>query len=89
MFQHEISVLRDTFRRLIRRHAKTNITKLISKTHPADMAVLYRYFTDIEQKSLFDIIVELEQVSDFLIELDESIILKLIGKIGRRNLLIY
>ncbi len=80
MFQHEISVLRDTFRRLIRRHAKTNITKLISKTHPADMAVLYRYFTDVEQKSLFDIIVELEQVSDFLIELDESIILKLIGE---------
>ena len=44
------------------------------------MAVLYRYFTDFEQKSLFDIIVELEQVSDFLIELDESIILKLIGE---------
>jgi magnesium transporter len=80
MFQHEISVLRDTFRRLIRRHAKTNITKLISKTHPADMAVLYRFFTEAEQKSLFNIIMDTEQVSDFLAELDEPIILSLIGK---------
>ena len=79
MFQHEISVLRDTFRRLIRRHAKTNITKLITKTHPADMAVLYRFFTDMEQKTLFNLMIETEQVSEFLTELDEPIILSLIG----------
>ncbi len=79
MFQHEISVLRDTFRRLIRRHAKTNITKLITKTHPADMAVLYRFFTDMEQKTLFDLMMDTEQVSEFLTELDEPIILNLIG----------
>ncbi|SVA57937.1 uncharacterized protein METZ01_LOCUS110791, partial [marine metagenome] len=66
MFQHEISVLRDTFRRLIRRHAKTNITKLITKTHPADMAVLYRFFTDMEQKTLFNLMMDMEQVSEFL-----------------------
>ena len=80
MFQNEISVLRDTFRRLIRRHAKTNITKLITKTHPADMAVLYRFFTEVEQKYLFNIIMDTEQVSDFLAELDEPIILSLIGE---------
>ncbi len=79
MFQHEISVLRDTFRRLIRRHAKTNITKLITKTHPADMAVLYRFFTDMEQKTLFNLMMDTEQVSEFLTELDEPIILSLIG----------
>ena len=79
MFQHEISVLRDTFRRLIRRHAKTNITKLITKTHPADMAVLYRFFTDMEQKTLFHLMMYTEQVSEFLTELDEPIILSLIG----------
>ena len=79
MFQHEISVLRDTFRRLIRRHAKTNIAKLLTKTHPADLAVLYRFFTDIEQKYLFDLMMDMEQVSEFLSELDEPIILNLIG----------
>ena len=80
MFQHEISVLRDTFRKLIRRNANINITKLIIKTHPADMAVLFRYFSDEEQSALFNILIGLEQVSDFLGELDESIILKLIGQ---------
>ena len=79
MFQHEISVLRDTFRRLIRRHAKTNITKLISKTHPADIAVLYRFFTDTEQKTLFNLMIDMDQVSEFLTELDEPIILSLLG----------
>ena len=79
MFQHEISVLRDTFRRLIRRHAKINITKLLTKTHPADLAVLYRFFTDIEQKYLFNIMMDMEQISEFLSELDEPIILNLIG----------
>ena len=79
MFQHEISVLRDTFRRLIRRHAKTNIAKLITKTHPADMAVLYRFFTDMEQKTLFNLMIDTEHVSEFLTELDEPIILNLIG----------
>ena len=43
MFSTEISILRDTFRRLLRRHAKTNIIKLIDKTHPADMALIFRY----------------------------------------------
>ena len=79
MFQHEISVLRDTFRRLIRRHAKINITKLLTKTHPADLAVLYRFFTDMEQKYLFNLMMDMEQVSEFLSELDEPIILNLIG----------
>ena len=79
MFQHEISVLRDIFRRLIRRHAKINITKLLTKTHPADLAVLYRFFTDMEQKYLFNLMMDMEQVSEFLSELDEPIILNLIG----------
>lgn len=44
MFGTEINLLRNTFRRLLRRHAKTNIIKLINKTHPADMALIYRIF---------------------------------------------
>ena len=79
MFQHEISVLRDTFRRLIRRHAKINITKLLTKTHPADLAVLYRFFTDMEQKTLFNLMMDMEHMSEFLSELDEPIVFNLIG----------
>jgi len=53
MFDTEITLLRDTFRRLLRRHANSNIIKLIGKTHPADMALIYRYFNDEEQDTNF------------------------------------
>ena len=42
MFNHEINILRDTYRRLLRRRAKTNLIKLTRKTHPADLATVYR-----------------------------------------------
>ena len=49
MFNHEINILRDTYRRLLRRQAKTNLIKLTRKTHPADLATLFRHFTLEEQ----------------------------------------
>ena len=44
MFNHEINILRDTYRRLLRRQAKTNLMKLTKKTHPADLATVFRHF---------------------------------------------
>ena len=54
LFSNEITILRDTFRRLLRRRAKTNIIKLIDKTHPADLALLFRYFNQNEQEEIFN-----------------------------------
>lgn len=78
MFGLEITVLRDTFRRLLRRHAKTNILKLVDKTHPADMALIYRYFNDEEQTTIFNFMIRSENTVEFLSELDESIAKRLI-----------
>ncbi len=72
MFEREIHVLRDTFRRLIRRHAHTNLIKLIDKTHPADLAVLFRYFDESEQTELFNLMRPNEPTGEFLTELDDS-----------------
>ena len=69
MFGTEITLLRDTFRRLLRRHAKTNIIKLIEKTHPADMALIFRYFNDSEQDTIFAMMIPSEETVDFLSEL--------------------
>ena len=74
MFGHEISVLRDTFRRLINRKANTNLVKLIEKTHSADLAVIYRFFTDNEQDYLFNLMTDNEYTAEFLSELDDSIL---------------
>tara|TARA_Y100000748_G_scaffold252355_1_gene217734 strand:- start:2507 stop:3898 length:1392 start_codon:yes stop_codon:yes gene_type:complete len=78
MYSSEITVLRDTFRRLLRRHAKTNIVKLIDKTHPADLALIFRYFNDAEQDSIFSSMSASEETVEFLNELDESITTRLI-----------
>ena len=78
IFGAEITVLRDTFRRLIRRHAKTNIIKLIDKTHPADMALTFRYFTDDEQDLIFQSMGPSERTVEFLNELYESTAIRLL-----------
>ena len=78
IFGAEITILRDTFRRLIRRHAKTNIIKLIDKTHPADMALTFRYFADDEQDLIFQSMGSSERTVEFLNELYESTAIRLL-----------
>lgn len=82
MFEREIHVLRDTLRRLMRRHAHTNLVKVIAKTHPADMAVLFRYFDDNEQQQLFGLMRPNEHTGEFLTELDESILQDLLAEVS-------
>lgn len=81
MFDTEITLLRDTFRRLLRRHANSNIIKLIGKTHPADMALIYRYFNDEEQDTIFAMMPPSEESVEFLSELDESITVRLLDQV--------
>ena len=78
MFKHEITILKDTFVRLLRRHAQTNLMKLIKKTHPADLATLFRYFDDDQQLQLFRLMENNEHTLEFLIELDDILIEKLL-----------
>ena len=79
MFKHEITILKDTFVRLLRRHAQTNLVKLIKKTHPADLATLFRYFDDDQQLQLFRLMENDEHTLEFLIELDDILIEKLLN----------
>ena len=78
MYSSEITILRDTFRRLLRRHAKTNIIKLIEKTHPSDLALIFRYFNETEQDAIFINMSASESTVEFLNELDESITIRLL-----------
>ena len=79
MFKHEINIIRDTFGRLLRRKAETNLIKLISKTHPADLAIVFRYFNDDEQLQMFNLMRGSGHTLEFLIELDDTIIEKLLN----------
>ena len=80
MFNHEINILRDTYRRLLRRQARTNLIKLTSKTHPADLATVFRYFSDEEQIEIFSLMNETEHTAEFLSELDDALVNDLLSK---------
>ena len=79
MFNHEINILRDTYRRLLRRQAKTNLIKLTRKTHPADLAILFRHFSLEEQIEIFTLMNENEHTAEFLTELDDSLVSELLS----------
>ncbi len=78
----EGKVLLDTLRRLHRRGATENIKKLISKTHPADLAWVFRSLTSGEQNDIFQIIAQTDMVADFLSELDSSIMVDLVDDLS-------
>ena len=78
LFKHEIAILKDTFGRLLRRHAQTNLVKLINKTHPADLAIVFRYLNDEEQKQVFSLMQANNHTVEFLVELDDTLIEKIL-----------
>ena len=97
MFNHEINILRDTYRRLIRRQAKTNLIKLTKKTHPADLATLFRHFSLEEQIEIFTLMNEIENeaklksnfyLNPFIVNYDNILTLELAKKITDLHTLI-
>ena len=78
IFKHEIVILKNTFLRLLRRHADTNLIKLIKKTHPADLAIVFRYFDEDQQREVFSLMKNNEHTLEFLIELDDLFIANLL-----------
>ena len=74
IFSTEISLLRRTIQRLLRRKANTNLTKILYKTHPADVALLMRGFGGVEQKNIFNLCPSFSHKAKVLEELDETLI---------------
>lgn len=75
---NEGMVLLDMVRRLSRRGANEHLMKLVSKTHPADTAWVFRHLTEEERTKVFNIIAHTEQVGEFLSELDDSLVVDLV-----------
>ena len=68
----KLQILLDTVRKLIRRGASPNLTKVIGKSHPADIAHLFRYLDPKEQKILFNLIEDPETAAYVLSEVDHA-----------------
>ena len=74
----EGKLLLDMIRRLNHRTATDNLLKLITKTHPADTAWVFRHLSEHERDEVFNILAQTDQVGEFLSELDESIMVPLV-----------
>ncbi len=75
---NEGMVILDTVRRLNRRGAVAHLLKLLNKTHPADVAWVFRHLSPVERKDIFNIISQTDLVGEFLSEVDQSIMLELV-----------
>jgi len=82
----KLQILLDTVRKLIRRGASPNLGKVIDKTHPADIAHLFRYLDLKEQKILFNLIEEPETAAYVLSELDHATGAQLLEQIDKETI---
>ncbi|KPK92594.1 hypothetical protein AMJ80_06520 [bacterium SM23_31] len=63
----------DTIRRLIRREAYSHLNKIMQKTHPADLAHFYRFFTEHERNKLFGLLQQdVEKAAEVIVELEST-----------------
>jgi magnesium transporter len=65
-------ILVDSAKRLLRRGATSHLSKIVNKTHAADLSVLFRSLSLSEQRKLFEMIADVEQKGILFSELDED-----------------
>ena len=73
MNERGYQLLQDTVERLLRRHATKNLTKILNKTHPADIAHLFRLLNDRSARQLFEILPEVESAPLILSEMEPRV----------------
>ena len=71
----------DTVRRLLRRHAKSNLENLLAKLHAADLALIFRHITMEERNEVFLMIPTVDHAAEVLSEMDEHLIEELLTTI--------
>jgi magnesium transporter len=81
MRNNEVILLVDTLRKLHRRGAKVNIVKILQKTHPADLAHLFRSFTKEERHDFFKLMPDNQLRGDLISELDDAIIISIFSEL--------
>jgi magnesium transporter len=79
-------VLLDTVRRLYRRKARSALSKVLVKIHPAELAWIFRHLTAKERREIFEILKDPEFIGEFLSELDDSIRLDLISMLSPKRI---
>ncbi|MEA1986955.1 MAG: magnesium transporter, partial [Candidatus Marinimicrobia bacterium] len=86
MRNNEVLLLVRTLRKLLGRGVNSSVINILKKTHPADIALLFRSFTFVEQKKIFSLISEIEKKADVLSELDDLLALDLFLSLNKSEI---
>lgn len=69
MMGRKLQLLVDTVQRLLRREAHTNIKRIFTKSHPADLAAVISWFDDDRRNFLFGLLADTETRAEVLSEM--------------------
>lgn len=69
MTERRYQLLQDTVERLLRRNATTHLTNILKKTHPADIAYLFKLLNEHSARTIFKMIPEVVTAADVLSEM--------------------
>lgn len=78
-------VLMESIRRLLRRGATSHLSKIVNKTHAADLSIVFRSLSRPQRETLFKMIRHVEQKGVLLTELDEDMALELIEELDLQS----
>lgn len=79
-------ILIETVKRLIRRDAKTHLSKIVNKTHAADLSVVLQALPKDQQFMLFELVHELGKKGGVLAELNEDTFVSLVENLSADQL---
>lgn len=82
----KLQMLLDTVKKLIRRGAFPTLSKVVGKSHPADVAHLFRYLDLKDQRILFNLIEDIETAAYVLSEIDHSAGAQLLEQIEKERI---
>lgn len=78
----------DTVRRLLRRHAKSNLENMLAKMHAAELALIFRHLAPEERSEAFITIGDVNHAAAVMSEMDEHLIEELVGELPIKKVML-
>ncbi len=70
MLTHRLQITMETTRKLLRMKAMGKVSKVIEKLHPADLAHIFPYFSEAEQRAILNLIKDPSKAAEVLSEIE-------------------
>jgi len=72
MTERGLKMLQDTVERLLRRNATMHLIKILNKTHPADIAYLFKLLNEKSARTVFELLPDVETAAEVISEMEPS-----------------